>query len=221
MAARTDDRRESTGTNRPAALHFTADPEANRLLADEPLAALLGMLLDQQVTMEWAFGAPLLLKRRLGAERLDATAIAAMDPDDLEAVFRDKPALHRYPASMAKRAYDLCGYIVEHYDGHAENLWIGAETGEELLARIQALPGFGKDKSRIFVGLLGKRLGVRPIGWELVAADWASIADVDSFERVAEIREKKRAAKAAKKTAAPKSTAPKTAAPRKRAKTGS
>ena len=188
--------------NGPAALFFTADPEANRLLAEEPLALMLGMLLDQQVTMEWAFGAPLLLKQRLGVEHFDAAAIAAMDPADLEAVFRDKPALHRYPASMAKRTYDLCRYLVEHYDARAEAVWAGVTSGEELLARVQALPGFGKDKARIFVGLLGKRLGVRPPGWEQVAADWASIADVDSFERVAEIREKKRAAKAAKKAAA-------------------
>ena len=191
-------------SERPAALYFTADEEANRLLAAEPLALMLGMLLDQQVTMEWAFGAPLLLKRRLGVDHLDAAAIAAMDPARLEAVFRDKPALHRYPASMAKRTYDLCRFLVEHYDGQAENVWEGVATGEELLERVQALPGVGKDKSRIFVGLLGKRLGVQPAGWEQVAADWASIADVDSFERVGEIREKKRAAKAAKRAAAPK-----------------
>ena len=197
MAARSE-AALGTGAARPAALHFTADPEANRLLAEEPLALLFGMLLDQQVTMEWAFGAPHLLKQRLGVDHLDAAAIAAMDPADLEAVFRDQPALHRYPASMAKRAHDLCRYIVEHYDGRPEAVWTGAATGDELLARVLALPGFGKDKARIFVGVLGKRLGVRPPGWERVAADWASIADVDTYERVAEIREKKRAAKAAK-----------------------
>ena len=188
-------------TERPEALYFTSDDEANRLLAAEPLAVMLGMLLDQQVTMEWAFGAPLLLKRRLEVDHLDAAAIAAMDPDVLDKVFRDKPALHRYPGSMAKRTHDLCRHLVEHYDGRAEHVWAGLATGEQLLTRVQALPGFGKDKSRIFVGLLGKRLGVRPEGWELVAADWASIADVDSFERIAEIREKKRAVKAAKKAA--------------------
>jgi uncharacterized HhH-GPD family protein len=187
----------------PDALHFTPDPEANRLLAQEPLAVLIGMLLDQQVTMEWAFGAPLLLKRRLGAEHLDAADIAAMDPAALEAVFRDKPALHRYPGSMAKRTHDLCTYIVANYDGRTEAIWSDAPTGDELLARVLALPGFGKDKARIFVGLLGKRLGVQPAGWEQAAADWASIADVDSYERIAEIREKKRAVKAAKQAAAP------------------
>jgi uncharacterized HhH-GPD family protein len=189
-------------SERPAALYFTADAAANRLLAEQPLALMLGMLLDQQVTMEWAFGAPLLLAQRLGVDHLDAAAIAAMDPADLEAVFRDKPALHRYPASMAKRTYDLCRYLVDHYEGRADAVWAGATSGEELLARVHALPGFGKAKARIFVGVLGKRLGVQPPGWEQVAADWASIADVDTFERIAEIREKKRAAKAAKRTAA-------------------
>ena len=188
-------------TTGPAALYFTPVAEANELLDTEPLAVTLGMLLDQQVTMEWAFGAPLLLKQRLGVDHLDAAEIAAMDPEALEAVFRDKPALHRYPASMAKRTHDLCRHLVEHYHGRADELWAGATTGAELLARVQALPGFGKDKSRIFVGVLGKRLGVQPEGWQAVAADWPSIADVDSFERVAEIRAKKRAAKAAKKAA--------------------
>lgn len=186
----------------PEALFFTPDANANRLLASEPLAAMIGMLLDQQVPMEWAFTAPSLLKERLGGRPLDATAIAAMDPAALETVFRDKPALHRYPGSMAKRTQALCGHLVEHYRGRADGVWKGAESGDELFARLLALPGFGKAKARIFVGLLGKRLDVRPAGWELVAADWPSIADVDTFERVLEIREQKRAMKAAGKAAA-------------------
>jgi len=177
---------------------FTGDAAADALLTDNPLALVLGMLLDQQVPMEWAFGAPALLAQRLGGT-LDAAQIAAMDPAALEEVFRTKPALHRYPGSMAKRAHALCAYLVEHYDGNAANVWNDAPTGDDLLDRVLALPGFGKDKARIFVGLLGKRLGVRPAGWEEVAADWPSIADVDSYERVLEIREKKRAMKAAKK----------------------
>jgi uncharacterized HhH-GPD family protein len=195
------------------ALHFTSNPAANRLLAAEPLAVMLGMLLDQQVPMEWAFGAPALLKERLGGT-LDTGAIAAMPPEALEEVFRAKPALHRYPGSMGKRAHALCAFLVEHYDGKAENVWAGVASGDELLARVRALPGFGDDKSRIFVGLLGKRLGVRPPGWEEVAADWASIADVDSYERIAEIREKKKAMKAAKKAAKPAKTPAKTPAKR-------
>ncbi len=183
------------------ALYFTTDPRANKLLASEPLAAMLGMLLDQQVPMEWAFTAPLLLKERLGGAKLDATAIAKMDPAALEAVFREKPALHRYPGSMAKRTQAVSAHLVEHYGGKADGVWKGVLTGDELFARVLALPGFGQAKARIFIGLLGKRLGVRPPGWETVAADWPSIADVDSFERVLEIREQKRAMKAAAKEA--------------------
>jgi uncharacterized HhH-GPD family protein len=182
----------------PHALYFTQDPAANELLASESLAVMLGMLLDQQVPMEWAFGAPALLKERLGGT-LDATEIAAMDPADLEAIFRAKPALHRYPGSMAKRTHSLCSFLVAEYGGKAENVWNGVSDGDELLSRVKALPGFGSDKARIFVGLLGKRLGVQPVGWERAAADWPSVADVDSFDRLLEIREKKRAMKAAKK----------------------
>jgi len=179
---------------------FTNDADANALLESNPLAVMIGMLLDQQVPMEWAFGAPKLLQERLGGT-LDATAIATMDSTDLEAVFREKPALHRFPGSMARRTHALCEYLVEHYDGRAEGVWTGVENGDELLTRVMALPGFGKDKARIFVGLLGKRLGVCPPGWETAAADWASIADVDTYERVQEIRAKKRAHKAALKKA--------------------
>jgi uncharacterized HhH-GPD family protein len=182
----------------PTALNFTPDADANRLLAQEPLAVLIGMLLDQQVPMEWAFTAPSVLKQRLGGE-LDATKIARMDPAALEAVFRDKPALHRYPGSMAKRTQAVCSFLVDSYDGRAEELWDGVPSGDELLTRVKALPGFGDAKARIFVGLLGKRLDVRPPGWESAAADWPSIADVDTYERVGEIREKKRAMKAAAK----------------------
>jgi uncharacterized HhH-GPD family protein len=185
---------------RPTALHFTPDPDANRLLASEPLALLIGMLLDQQVTMEAAFRAPAVLKERLGGT-LDAARIAAMPADELEAVFRERPALHRFPGSMAKRTQALCRHLVDHHGGRAEAVWEGVATGDELLARVRALPGFGADKARIFVAVLGKRLGVRPNGWESVAADWASVADVDAFERVAEIRDAKRAAKAAKRAA--------------------
>lgn len=125
-----------------------------------------------------------------------------MDPEALEAVFRDKPALHRYPGSMAKRTHALSVHLVEHYGGRADGVWNGVPSGDELLAWVEALPGFGQAKARIFVGLLGKRLGVQPPGWEVVAADWPSIADVDTFAHVGEIREGKRAMKAAAKAEA-------------------
>ncbi|HET9729919.1 MAG TPA: HhH-GPD-type base excision DNA repair protein [Acidimicrobiia bacterium] len=178
---------------------FTGDASADALLTQNSLALMLGMLLDQQVPMEWAFSAPATLQERLGRP-LDATSIAAMPEEQFEALFREKPALHRYPGSMAKRAHALCVFLVEHYDGRPEGLWRDAADGNELLARVKALPGFGNDKARIFVGLLGKRMGVRPTGWEQAAADWPSIADVDTFERVAEIRAAKRAKKRASTT---------------------
>jgi len=180
----------------------TGDPEADRLLVENPLALLIGMLLDQQVSMEWAFRGPYTLSERLGG--LDAAAIAAMDPDDLEAAFREKPALHRYPASMAKRTHALCRVLVDEYDCDATKVWTrataGDETGDELLARLRALPGFGEEKSKIFLALLAKRFGVTPPGWEAAArpfsdATMRSVADIDSSEALAEVRRWKKAQK--------------------------
>ncbi len=185
--------------NKPDLLHFTNSEEANRLLATDGLALLIGMLLDQQFPMERAFYGPQLLKDRLG-EDLDAERIASWDPNAMEAVFRGPPAIHRYPASMGKRTQDLCRMIVEEYDGTAENVWDTAADAGDLLSRLEALPGFGVGKSRIFVGVLGKRVGVRPDGWEDKAADWPSIADVAVFDDVAVLREQKRAMKAARKS---------------------
>jgi len=184
--------------DRPDSLSFTESDEANRLLADDGFALLLGMLFDQQFPMERAFFGPYLLKERLGGE-LEPGLVVTTDLEKLEEVFRGPPAIHRYPASMAKRAQDLARVIVEEYGGDAQSLWSTAESGAELLGRLRALPGFGAEKSRIFVGLLGKRLGVRPDGWEEKAANWPSIADVASFEDVLVLREKKKAMKAAKK----------------------
>ncbi len=183
--------------DRPDSLPFTESDEANRLLASDGLALLIGMLLDQQFPMERAFYGPQLLKDRLG-EDLDAARLAEWHPEKLESIFKGPPAIHRYPGSMAGRTQEMCRVIVAEYQGRAENLWETADDGTELLKRLQALPGFGVAKSRIFVGVLGKRLGVRPDGWEEKAADWASIADVASFEDVATLREEKRAMKARK-----------------------
>lgn len=181
----------------PASLPFTESDAANRLLATDGLALLIGMLLDQQFPMERAFYGPQLLKDRLG-EDLDPGRIAEWEPEELESVFRGPPAIHRYPGSMAGRTQELCRVIVSDYEGRAENLWETAADGKELLNRLQALPGFGVAKSRIFVGVLGKRLGVKPDGWEEKAADWPSIADVARFDDVATLREEKRAMKARK-----------------------
>ena len=188
------------------AFFITGDEAADELLRTHPLALLIGMLLDQQVPMEWAFSAPHRLAQRLGRD-LDAEAIAAMDRDEFVSLFCEKPALHRYPGSMGKRLHDLCSYLVEHHDGRASDVWTGAHDGAELLARVRALPGFGDEKSRIFVALLAKRFGVRLPGWEEAAAPFSdatarSIADIDPPETLAQVREWKRARKAAGKTKA-------------------
>lgn len=184
------------------ALNFTEDHDANKLLATDPLAVLMGMLLDQQIQMEIAFRSPYVLSQRLGSA-LDATAISEMDPDDLIAVFQEKPALHRFPASMAKRTHQLCTAIAETYAGDTARIWTEAADGKDLYKRLKALPGFGEAKARIFVGLLGKRLDVQPPGWEEQAATWPSIADVEAFDDVLELRQQKKlmkeAAKAKKK----------------------
>ncbi|MBO0731260.1 MAG: Fe-S cluster assembly protein HesB, partial [Acidimicrobiaceae bacterium] len=134
-------------------LQLSQQPEADKLLSDNPLALLIGMVLDQQVPLEWAFSAPLTLKQRLGG-RLDVTEIAEMDPDQLAAAFLERPALHRFPAANAKRVQELCRIIVEQYGGEPAAVWQGASSGAELLARVRKLPGFGEQKARIFVGLL-------------------------------------------------------------------
>jgi uncharacterized HhH-GPD family protein len=185
------------------AMPVTGEPEADALLVDNPLALLIGMLLDQQVPMEWAFRGPLTLKERLGGS-LDAEAIAAMDSEKLETVFRDKPAMHRYPASMAKRTHALCAYVVEHYGGDAAAIWRGAPSGQETYRRLRELPGYGEEKSKIFLAILGKRLGQAAPGWEEAAAPFSdatprSVADIDSAESMARVREFKRARKAMNK----------------------
>lgn len=185
---------------RPSSLPFTESEDANRLLAADPLALMIGMLLDQQFPMERAFLSPYLLAERLGMERLDAASIADKDTEELVAVFRGPPALHRFPGSMARRTQELCRVIADQYDGDAAGIWSGADDGSMFLSRLRALPGFGEAKSRIFAAVVGRRLGEGPDGWEEVAADWPSIADVDAFEKVYELREQKRAMKAKGKT---------------------
>jgi uncharacterized HhH-GPD family protein len=187
-------------------LAVTGDPEADRLINTDPFAALLAMMLDQQVPMEWAFQSPYRLKERLDG-KLDPATIATLDPDELLAAFKGPPALHRFPGSMGKRAQELSAHIVEHYGGRTEAIWEGADTGEELLRRLRALPGFGEDKSRIFLAVLAKRMGVRPSGWEQAAGPFAddtprSVADIDSPEALAEVRTWKKQQKAKGKSKA-------------------
>jgi uncharacterized HhH-GPD family protein len=187
-------------------LPITGEPDADRLLVENPFALLLGMLLDQQVPMEWAFRGPYTLERRLGVP-LDATTVAALGEEKVEELFREKPALHRYPGSMGKRAYALAAHVVEHYGGDTAAIWRDAGSGEEIYARLRDLPGYGEEKSKIFLAILGKRMGVAAPGWEDAAAPFSdttprSVADVDSPEALARVREFKQARKAAKKTKA-------------------
>ncbi|MEW2210961.1 HhH-GPD-type base excision DNA repair protein [Streptomyces globisporus] len=194
---------EGAGTT----LHIAQNPEADELLGRSPLAALVGMLLDQQVPMEWAFTGPYTLAERMGSDDLDAGRIAAYDPDAFTELFTTKPALHRYPGSMAKRVQQLCQYLVAEYGGDASAVWRDAATGDDLLERLKALPGFGAQKAQIFLALLGKQLGVRPPGWREAAGPYGeagshrSVADITGPESLVEVRAYKQEAKAAAKAA--------------------
>jgi uncharacterized HhH-GPD family protein len=185
-------------------LHITGDPAADALLSEDPLALLIGMLLDQQVPMETAFAGPAKLRDRIGG--LDAAAIAGYDADGLVEVFRISPSVHRFPGSMAGRVQALCQAIVDDWDGDASAIWTrGAPSGAEVLARLKALPGFGEQKAKIFVALLGKQYGLDAAGWREAAGDYGtegsyrSVADIVSPESLTKVREFKRAAKAAAK----------------------
>lgn len=189
-----------------ATIHLAQQPEADELLGRSPLAALVGMLLDQQVPMEWAFSGPYTIAQRMGGDDLDAAEIAAYDPDAFAELLKEKPAVHRYPGSMAKRVQQLCQYLVEEYEGDPGAVWRDVTSGAELLARLKALPGFGEQKAKIFLALLGKQYGVQPKGWREAAGaygekgSYRSAADITGPESLAKVRahkqEMKRAAKA-------------------------
>ncbi|MGH9138470.1 MAG: HhH-GPD-type base excision DNA repair protein [Acidimicrobiales bacterium] len=190
-------------------LAVTGDPAADELLNTDPLALLIGMLLDQQVPMEWAFKAPFLLRERLAGLRgpnaasgsLHADKIAATDPVELEAVFKGPPALHRFPGAMAKRVQALCQYLVDEYGGDAGSVWASATTGEELYRGVRSLPGYGDQKAKIFTALLAKRFGFALPGWQEQVGAYAdstprSAADVDSADALQRVRQQKRTEKA-------------------------
>jgi uncharacterized HhH-GPD family protein len=191
-------------------LHLAQQPEADELLGRSPLAALVGMLLDQQVPMEWAFAGPYTIAQRMNKDDLDAHEIATYDPEAFAALLSTKPAVHRYPGSMAKRIQQLCQYLVEHYHGDATAVWKDATTGNELLQRLKELPGFGPQKAQIFLALLGKQLNIRPKGWREAAGPYGapdsfrSVADITGPDSLTKVRahkqEMKAAAKAAKAT---------------------
>ncbi len=182
-------------------LWLTGDPDADALLSSEPLALLIGMVLDQQIPMERAFKAPFDLKERLGGS-LDPAAIAAMAPDDLAEIFGAKPALHRFPRSMAGRVQEVCAAVMDTYGGDTSAIWATAADGKHLLANVKALPGFGDQKARIFVALLGKQFAIQPAGWDMAAGvygetgSYRSVADIDSPEALTKVRQFKQQMKA-------------------------
>lgn len=185
----------STATpTRPAQLPYTGDPEADALLAQDPVALLIGFVLDQQVPLQKAFSGPKELQKRIGT--LDPARIAAMEPEKLDAAFRERPALHRFPGNMARRTQEMCAALVERYDGDASRLWAEADDGRALYARLLELPGIGEMKAHTLVGILGKRFGVTPVGWEAFVPHHMTLADVDSAESLARYQEGKRAYKA-------------------------
>ena len=189
-------------------LCLAQDPDADALLTDSPLALLIGMVLDQQIPLEWAFKGPLNLTQRLGRD-LDAADIAARDPEQLAKAFATPPALHRFPGSMAGRVQEMCRVIVDNYGGDPTAIWSDVPSGAELLKRIEALPGFGKQKAKIFLALLGKQLGVRPKGWREAAGEFGvdgsrkSVADITNAKTLDQVRDYKKSMKVAKKAAAP------------------
>jgi len=188
------------------ALHITGDADADRLLTDDPFALLVGMLLDQQIAMETAFAGPLKIARRAGG--VDAGALAGYDPDALAELFTASPAVHRFPGAMAGRVQALARAVVEEWGGEAAAIWTrGDPDGPTVLKRLKALPGFGEQKAKIFLALLGKQCGFTGAGWRQASAPYGeegsfrSVADIVSPESLAKVREHKRAAKAAAKAA--------------------
>ncbi len=182
------------------ALHITGDEHADQVLTDDPFALLVGMLLDQQYPMEHAFRGPAKILDRFGT--LDPAAIATADAEEFATMASTPPAIHRYGRSMAGRVQALAGIVVDTYGGQAERLWTEASSGADLLGRMMALPGFGKQKAQIFVALLAKRLDVRPQGWEQAVGDYAldgyrSVADVTDPASLQQVRDYKKAKKAA------------------------
>jgi len=182
------------------AIRIAQDAHADEVLSASSFALLTGMLLDQQYPMEHAFRGPAKILDRFGS--LDPATVAAADPEEFAALCSTPPAIHRFPGSMAARVQALATHVVEEYDGHAERLWEDAESGRDLMRRLQALPGFGKQKAQIFVALVAKQLGVRPPGWEEVAGDYSepgsyrSVADVVDPTSLDKVRSFKKEMKA-------------------------
>ena len=181
-------------------LYITGNPESDAFLNANGTALLIGMLLDQQVPMEWAFNGPWTLKKRLG--HLDAKKVASMDPNEFLTLCLEKPAIHRFPKSMAQRIQAMCAVLAEKYKGKGENMWADVTEGQVLFERLRELPGFGEEKAQIFVALLGKRFNIAPAGWQKAAGVFSDdnprpVADITSPETLLQVRTWKKAEKAA------------------------
>lgn len=179
--------------------YITGIVPADALLNRDGTALLIGMLLDQQVPMQWAFTGPHTIRARLG--HVDAKRIAALEVDDFVSICCEKPAIHRFPASMARRIHAMCTTIATTYKGKGANIWVGVDDADELLRRLRALPGFGEEKTQIFIALLGKRFGVRPKGWKKTAGAFSdtqprSVADINSAAMLLKVRGYKKMQKA-------------------------
>jgi len=179
-------------------LPYTDDAAANALLADDPFALLVGIVLYQQVPIETAFAGPSRVRDRIGG--LDPERIAQMDPEALEAAFKEKPAIHRFPGNMAKRVRAVAAYVTTEYDGDPSAIWADVDSADDLMRRLKKLPGFGEYKARIYLAVLAQRFGVRPDGWEVYLPDWPNISEIDSPADRTDLRERKKAWKAAQKS---------------------
>lgn len=178
-------------------IYFTTDANANTLLGDDAYALVVGLTLYQQIPTEKAFMGPHVLKERLGGT-LDAASVAAMRPEELEAVFRKVPAIHRFPANMAKRVQAVSQYLVDEYGGDAAAIWAGVGSADVLVKRLEAIPGFGEYKARLTIGVLAKNYGVKPRGYTKYLPDWPSIVDIKNPEDLTALKSRKKAWKAAK-----------------------
>ena len=179
-------------------LPYTDDAAANALLVDDPFALLVGIVLYQQVPIETAFVGPSRVRDRIGG--LDPQLIAEMDPEALEAAFKEPPAVHRFPGNMAKRVQGVAAYVATEYDGDTSAIWTDVDDADELVRRLKKLPGFGDYKARIYLAVLAQRFGIRPDGWEAYLPDWPNISEIDSPADRAELKQRKKAWKAQQKS---------------------
>lgn len=190
----------------PERIEWTGNDAADRLIAQNPVALLIGFCIDQQITVQHAFMGPLTIRERLGT--LDPAKLAAMDPDVVEEAFREEPAIHRYPTSMARRVQEMCAVLTDEYKGDAAQVWLGAKDGQDLVRRLRGLPGIGETKAGTLVAVIGKHLGVKPPGWEAMIPNRPTLGDVTNVEERKAYQAHKRAMKlAAKREAAEKKAA--------------